>query len=154
MPETPATRWLSERLTAKCRSLFAFVRSIGHWGTRKDYADSAIMKDIFRIADAEKSFARDIAAALEARGIQPRIPGPVDYSHLHYMRPDFLLSLCLKQKQQSLAGAEAAPDLSNDDALLALQERLVAAEREHLASLESHRVSRSQELAAAPRDIV
>lgn len=151
MSETNALRWLAARFIEKSRSLFLYMKGIGHWRPKEN---PELIEALFAIAADDSRHAAALADALDRAGVVPPSVSPIDYSHLHYMRPEFLLPLALKEKEASVAvygrtEAMAYPTI----APLAIA--IAADERRNLAMLrEFHRkVGEAAAVKAGEKDV-
>jgi mannitol/fructose-specific phosphotransferase system IIA component len=144
MADTHVIRWLSARFAEKTRSMFSYIKGIGHWRPKEN---PELVEVIFSIAAADARHTAALAHALDRMGVVPPGVSPVDLTHLHYMRPEFLLPIGIREKERSVE-VLSRPEAMAYPTIAPIAIAIAADDRRHLELLGAQHLKVAESAAA------
>lgn len=129
-------RLLNRLLGIEYRSLPMYLTYASPWTHEGDEKATEALRHI--VADQE-AMSQRIAELVQSLGGRPE-PGeyPMDFTSMHFLSLDFLLTELVRHQQRSIAAIErVVGQLGDDREARELAEELLGSERAHLEALES-----------------
>jgi hypothetical protein len=128
------TERLNRLLIEICRSLLQYSSESWPWTSA---ADEQVRKELMRMADEQRDVVAALSDLLAARGHNIDFGTyPTEYTSLHYVAVDFLLSRLIANQEAIVLECEATAGTADaDDEAKPLLEDIVLSERKHLDEL-------------------